>query len=111
MKDDGAHDLDVEGAQAYRPARRLARHRERLRQQVVETLPLLQPAPEDGGLRPQSVIGQCGDLGIPGRYPRHSLLELPQFLAFAEAEDLVYNLDHRPCLSNRGVRRPSATHR
>ena len=67
--------------------------------QIVEGLAVLRAAPELGGLRAQSVVGRAAPSRAPGRYPRDSLFELPQFLALAEAKDLVNDLDHRPCLS------------
>ena len=49
VQEDAAHELHVEGAQAERPARRLAGVGEGLRQQLVERCPLGEPLAELGG--------------------------------------------------------------
>ena len=56
VEDDPAHQLDVEEADADRPLERLANERERLEQELVERLAVLDALPELGRLR--------GEIGV-----------------------------------------------
>ncbi len=64
MQDHGSHDLHVEGAHAGGAMRRLPRHRERLRHQIIEGLALLETALELRSLPPQGLAGERGHVAL-----------------------------------------------
>ena len=104
-----AHDLDVERALAQHPPGRLAGHRERLGQQVVEVLAAGDALLELVGLGAQFGVGQLLDVVGQGVDVVSDPLEALDHATFAEAQqlrqhsyfpcgldDLVDALDERP---------------
>ena len=64
MQGRAAHELHVVVALADHPPGGLADHGERLDQQVVEVLAVVEPLAELGGLGLERVVGQRFDLGL-----------------------------------------------
>jgi hypothetical protein len=84
-----AHQLHVEMALADGPARRFAGGRERLGQDVVEGLSVLQALAELDGLVGQLLIGEILDLGLPRIDQLSELFELLAPAALADVAELV----------------------
>ena len=87
VQDDPAHHLDVEDALIRLADARLANGRERLEQQLVERLAVVEPLPELGGLGTKLGVGKPLELGLERRDVRRLLLQALQALALAEAEE------------------------
>ena len=64
VQDDPAHQLDVEDALVGLALARLADGRERLEEQLLDRLAVLEPLPELGGLAAQLVVAQRLELGL-----------------------------------------------
>ncbi len=107
MQDHGPHHLHVERTHTRGATGRLPRHREGLGHEVVERLTVFQACLELQGLRPQRLVGESDDLAVPRADRGHSGLKLLEFLALAEAKDLVNDLDHGPSLSLEGASVPA----
>ena len=87
VEDDAAHQLHVEEADADRALERLAHRGERLEEQVVERLAVLDPLRNSTRLRGELLVGQLLELGL-------------------ERADVL-----APAAARRLVRRPSPTRR
>ena len=83
-----AHQLDVEMTLAEHPPGRLAHHGVGLDQEVVEGLALVQAFAEYHRLVRERVVAQRLHLRLEGADERHQLLEPPDLLALAGAQDL-----------------------
>ena len=88
VEDDAAHQLDVEHPLVRLAQARLADGRERLEQELVERLAVLEPLPELGRLPLQVGGGQLLELGLERRDVRGLLLEPLEAAALADAENL-----------------------
>jgi hypothetical protein len=86
-----AHHLDVVVALPDDPVGRLAGHRERLDEDVVEGLTVVEPLPEFGRLAPQLVVGEPPVLVLPRVDVGDDALQCLEFLAFPRAEDAIEN--------------------
>ena len=84
-----AHQLDVEVALADGAARGFARRGERLREQVVERLAVLDALPELDGLVGELLIREVLDLGLPRIDQLGELLELFASAALADVAEPV----------------------
>ena len=84
-----AHELNVEVPLAEHPPGRLAGHRERLGQQVVEVLAVGDPLPELVGLGPQLGVGELLDVVGQGVDVVSHPLEALDHAAFTETEQLI----------------------
>ena len=84
-----AHQLDVEVALADRAAGPLAGDRERLREQVVDVLAVVDALAELGGLAAQLVVREVFDLGLEGVHEARELLQVLELAAFAQIGQLV----------------------
>ena len=87
--DDPAHQLDVEEALPGLALARLAHGSERLVEDVVERLAVLDPLLELGGLREQLGVGQSLEIGLERGDVRGLLRKALEAAALAEAEDLL----------------------
>ena len=83
------HQLDVEMTLADRAARGLAGGGERLREEVVEGLTVLQALPELDRLVGELLVGELLDLGLPRVDELGELLELLAAAAFADVAELL----------------------
>ena len=88
VEDDAAHQLDVEEAHADRALERLPDRRERLEEDVVEVLAVLDALLELDRLRGELVVGQLLELGLERADVARLLGEALEAPAFAEAENL-----------------------
>src|SRR5437868_5758098 len=98
VQDDAAHQLDVEQAHAHRALERLAHGRERLEDEVVEALAVLEPLPEVDRLRGKVGVGELLELRLERPDVRRLLGEPLEAAPFAGAEDLFERtelLDHQ----------------
>ncbi len=84
-----AHELDVVVALADHPGGRLAHHRERFDEQVVDVGTVVEPLTELVGLRFECVVGQSLDLGTQRVDVRNDSFEGLDLLAFSSAEDAI----------------------
>ena len=89
MQGGAAHELHVVVALAEHPHAGLAHDGERLDQQVVERLAVVEPLAELAGLGPEGVVGQRLHLGLELADVGHQRLERPHLLALAGAEEAV----------------------
>ena len=89
MQDDPAHQLHVEHALVGFAEPCLADGGERLEQQLLQGLAVLEALPELHGLRAQLVVGERLELRLQGRDVRGLLGEPLHPSALAEAEDLL----------------------
>ena len=89
MQDDAAHHLDVEHPLLRLAPARLADGGERLEEQLVERLAVLEPLPELGRLRAQLVVRELLEVGLERRDVRGLLLQALEAAAFADAKDLL----------------------
>ena len=108
VEDDAAHQLHVEEADADRALERLAHGRERLEEEVVEVLAVLDPLLELDGLRGELLVAQLLEFGLERADVLRLLLEALGTPAFTDAEDFFERselLGHRPRVAIRG-RRP-----
>ena len=78
-----------------RALRGLANARERLGQEVVERLALLEPLAELGGLAAEVVVGQLGELVLERIYVADGVFQTAQDLALARPQNLVQEVGHR----------------
>jgi len=95
-----AHDLDVVVPLVQGPLGRLPDHREGLREQRVERLPVLVALLELRGLRAQLLVGHRDEVVLDGVDHLRDALQLAQDLALADPQDLVDNLhggEFTPC--------------
>jgi hypothetical protein len=107
VEDDAAHQLHVEEADADRALERLANRGERLEEEVVEVLAVLDPLLELDGLRGELFVAQPLEIGLEGRDVLRLLLEAFGTPSFADAEDFFERtelLGHRPRVAIRGRR-------
>src|SRR5581483_6237215 len=74
---------------AQHPPRRLPDDGERLGQQVVEILPVLEALAELGGLGDELIVGEGLDLRLEGRDLGDDSLQRLDLPTFAQVEDLV----------------------
>src|SRR5207244_12437689 len=89
VEDDPAHQLDVEHPLARLAQARLAGGGERLEEQVLERLPVLEPLPELGRLPSQLLVGERLELGLERGDVGRLLLQALEPPSFADAEDLL----------------------
>ena len=94
MKRRAAHDLHVVGALAERALGCLANRRERLGQQLVERLTLLEPLAQLGRLAAQLLIGEMRVVLLERIDGFHRLLEAPQDAAFSGAKQFLEGVCH-----------------
>ena len=85
----GAHDLHVEMPLARRALRRLADRGERLGQQVVERLAVLDPLTELGGLGQELGVGEVLELRLVRQHELRDRLQVLPLASLAEVRDLV----------------------
>ena len=104
VEDDAAHQLHVEEADADRALERLAHGRERLEEELVDVLPVLDPLLELDGLRGELLVGQLLEVGLERADVLRLLLESLGAPAFTNAEDFLERTDlgHRPRVAIRG---------
>src|SRR5581483_7143889 len=98
VQDDAAHQLDVEQAHAHRALERLAHGRERLEDEVVEALAVLEPLPEIDRLRGKVGVGELLELRLERPDVCRLLGEPLEASPFAGAENLFERaelLDHQ----------------
>ena len=96
VQDDPAHHLDVEHPLVGLAETGLADGGERLEEQVVQVLAVLEPLPELGRLRAQVGVRQRAELGLE-RGDVGGLLGQPlHAAALAEAQELLEARVHRP---------------
>ena len=88
MEDDAAHQLHVEHALVGRALAGLAHGCERLEDEVVEALAVLEPLPELRRLALELGRGQLLELGLERGDVRRLFLEPLETAALADAEDL-----------------------
>ena len=86
-----AHELDVVVALADHAGGRLAHHRERLDEEVVDVGAVVEPLPELVGLGFECVVGQRLDLGTQRVDVGNDSFEGLDLLAFSGAEDAIEN--------------------
>src|SRR5205823_2203892 len=86
VEDDPAHQLDVEDALAGRALPRLTHGCERLEDEVVERLAVLEPLPELGRLGLQLLVGKGLELWLEGGDVGGLLLQALEPTAFADAQ-------------------------
>ena len=91
VQGDAAHDLNVEGTHAQDTPRGLADRRERLDQDVVQGLALLEAVLELLGLGLQLLVRQRLEVLLQGINLRRETIQPAQHPAFARAKDLVNN--------------------
>src|SRR5262249_34902465 len=89
VEDDPAHLLDVEEADAHRPLERLADRGERLEDELVDRLAVLDPLAELDRLAGELCVAQRLELGLEGADVGRLLGEALDATALAEAEDLL----------------------
>ena len=89
MQDDAAHQLHVEEADAHRALERLADRGERLEEDLVERLAVLEPLPELGRLAAELVVGELLELGLERADVLRLLGEALAAPSLAEAQDLL----------------------
>ena len=89
VQDDAAHHLDVEHPLLRLAPARLAHGGERLEEQLVERLAVLEPLAELGRLAAQLVVGERLELGLERGDVRGLLLEPLQAPPLADAKDLL----------------------
>ena len=89
VQDDAAHQLHVEEADAHRALERLADRGERLEEDLVERLAVLEPLPELGGLAAELVVGELLELRLEGADVLRLLREALAAPSLAEAQDLL----------------------
>ena len=89
MQDDAAHQLDVEHPLLRLAPARLADGSERLEEQLLERLAVLEPLPELGGRAAELVVGELLEVRLERRDVRGLLLEALDAPAFADAKDLL----------------------
>ena len=89
VQDDAAHHLDVEHALLRLAPARLANGGERLEEELLERLAVLEPLPELGGLRRELVVRQLLEVGLERRDVRGLLLQALDAPPFADAQDLL----------------------
>jgi hypothetical protein len=98
VEHDPAHQLDVEHPLIGLSETGLADRRERLEQQLLERLAVLQPLPELDRLRAKLVVGELAELWLERRDVGRLLGEALHAAPFAEAKDLLEGaelLSHR----------------
>ena len=91
VQGDAAHDLNVEGTHAQDTPRGLADRRERLDQDVIQGLALLEAVLELLGLGLQLLVRQRLEVLLQGIHLRRETIQPAQHPAFARAKDLVNN--------------------
>ncbi len=96
-----AHELDVEMTLAQHAPRRLPHDGERLDQEVVEALALLEALLEFDGLVGERVVTEALHLGLERADERHELGQPPDLLALAGAQDLREHAHGAPILPAR----------
>ncbi len=96
MQDDPAHELDIEEANAHGTLERFAHGGERLEEQLVERLAVLDALLELDRLGGEVGVGELLEVGLE-RADVHRLLGKPlEPPAFADAENL-FELSERLC--------------
>ena len=88
VEDDAAHQLHVEEADADRALERLAHRGERLEEELVEVLAVLDPLLELDRLRGELGVGQLLEVGLERADVLRLLQQALAAPALAEAEDL-----------------------
>jgi hypothetical protein len=99
VEDDPAHELDVEEPHADRPPEGLAHGRERLEEELLERLAVLDALLELGRLAGELGVGERLELGLEGADVRRLVGELLEPPALADAEDALegtHALGHLP---------------
>ena len=99
VEDDAAHQLHVEEAHVHRALERLAHRGERLEEDLVEVLAVLDALPELGRLRGELGVGELLELGLERADVLRLLGEPLEAPAFADAQDL---LERAELLGHRG---------
>ena len=89
VEDDPAHQLDVEHPLVRRALARLADGGERVEEELVEALAVLEPLPERGGQALQLGVGELLVLRLERGDVRGLLLEPLDAPALADAQDLL----------------------
>src|SRR6266511_1587011 len=89
VEDDSAHQLDVEHPLARFAQARLSDGRERLEEQVLECLAVLQSLPELGRLGAQLLVGERLEVRLERGDVGRLLLQALEPPAFADAQDLL----------------------
>ena len=89
VQDDSAHQLHVEHALTRGALTGLADGRERLEDELVEGLAVLEPLPELGRLALEVGGGQLLEVGLERRDVRGLLLQPLEPAALADAQDLL----------------------
>ena len=90
VEDDPAHQLDVEHPLVRRALARLADGGERVEDELVEALAVLEPLPERGREALQLRVGELLVLRLEGRDVGGLLLEPLDAPALADAQDLLH---------------------
>ena len=85
---DPAHHLDVEDALVGLAQARLARRGERLEEEALELLAVLEPLPKLDGLRAERLVRELLEVGLERRDVRGLLLQPLEPPPFAEAQCL-----------------------
>ena len=115
MQHHAADQLDVEVAHADGALRGLAHARERLGQEVVEILALVEALAELLGLGAQSVVGERGDLVLEGVDLVDALVQPLEGATLPRAQDLLEDAHevgwYRTGYGGRESQRRSAHHR
>ncbi len=91
VEDDPAHQLDVEHPLVGRALARLANGRERVEDELVEALAVLEPLAERGRQTLQLCVGELLVLRLERRDVRGLLLETLDAPALADAQDLLHS--------------------
>ena len=102
MEHHAADQLDVEVAHADRALGGLADARERLGQEVVEILALVEALAELLRLGAERVVGERGDLVLEGVDLVHALVQPLEGAALARAQDLLEDAHGAWMVSNDG---------
>ena len=94
VQNHAADELHVEMAHAQRPPGRLSRRRERLRQQIVEGLAVVEPLAVLRGQRGKTIVRKGGELGLDLIDAGNDSLELAQLPALAESQQFAQDIRH-----------------
>ncbi len=95
MQHGAAEQLHVEVPHAERALGRLAHRGERLGQEIVERLALLEPLAELGRLAAELVVGERGVVVLERVDVAHHAFQAAQGLALARPQNLVQEVGHR----------------